>query len=297
LPSLDSEHLRLLFTFGLTSWVLQVSGQIMRYSDSIVIGALLPVGFVAYFAIAASLTEYARSMISSVSGVLTPLTTTLQARGDERALRDSLMASTRLTTMLVLPVAATFFLRGRSFIGLWMGPAYRDLSGRVLQILAIALAGQAAFHVVTATMIGINRHRGLIPVFALDAICNIALSIYLVRALGVVGSAIGTLVPQLVVTTVVAPWYVRRVMGIPMRQYWFNALLRPLAAIVPFVVGSYLVERLWATSRLPLFLAQVALTLPLAAAGAWLVAVTRDERRSIMSLFDGRGLTPARGTT
>jgi len=41
-------------------------------------------------------------------------------------------------TMLILPVVITFALRGRAFIGLWVGDEYASLSGTVLRILSIA---------------------------------------------------------------------------------------------------------------------------------------------------------------
>src|SRR5581483_3863764 len=69
----DRGALRLIFGFGITSSLLQVLGGVVLYSDSLVIGAFLSAGLITFFAIAASLTDYARVLVGGVSQTLTPL--------------------------------------------------------------------------------------------------------------------------------------------------------------------------------------------------------------------------------
>ena len=284
----EREALRMVLAFGLTSAVLHASAQLMLYSDSVIIGAFLPVGMITYFAIGASLTEYGRQVVGGVSRVITPLTSALQASGAQDALQRSLLTGARLTTALVLPIAVTFILRGSTFIGLWMGPQYAVLSGQVLALLAVVMTCHTGYQVTTATMMGMNRHRGLVPLFLGDAATNVALSIILVPIYGVVGSAIGTLVPQLIVTLVATPWYLRRVLGIPPRLYLTGTYLRPVIAMVPFALGTYIIESNWVPHDLFVFFAQVVLVLPLAAFGGWVAALDAGERRLALELVRPR---------
>jgi O-antigen/teichoic acid export membrane protein len=286
----NPEHVRLVLRYGLTSSALHVSGQVMLYSDSVIIGAMLPVGLVTYFAIAANLADYGRQAIGAISRVITPMVSAIQARGEHARVRYSLLAGARQATLFILPVAVTFIIRGSTFIGLWMGSQYAGPSGRVLAILAVFMTCHAGYTVVTVSMMGINRHRGLIPVFIADAVCNVLLSVVLVRRLGIVGSALGTLIPQLVVTLFVAPWYVRRQLGIPMTEFWLNVVWQPVLAILPFALASLLIERLWPAVNLIVYFSQVALILPLAMLGAWLVALRPEERQFIVRLIPGRAL-------
>lgn len=286
----DGHYLKLVLSFGLASSVLHIAGQVILFSDSVVIGMFLPVAMVTYFAIAGNLTDYGRQVAGGVSRVLTPLVSAVEARGERSAISRSLLLGARSTTMLVLPVAVTFMIRGSTFIRLWMGAEYAPLAGRVLAVLAIFLTLHASYEVTTASMMGINRHRGLIPVFLADAACNVALSVLLVPRLGVVGSALGTVIPQIVVTMLVGPWYARRELGIPLSTFWLNAHVRPFLAILPFAAVSYYVERSWQAPNLVVYFAQVVLTLPFAALGAWLVGLKQEERRKIASLFARRML-------
>jgi O-antigen/teichoic acid export membrane protein len=286
----NPEHMRLVMSFGLTASLLHVSGQVILYSDSIVIGALLPTGLITYFAIAANLADYGRQGIGGIARAVSPMVSAIQARGDEERVRHSLLSSGRVTTLLIMPIAVTFILRGSTFIGLWMGNRYAGPTGRVLAILAVFMACHAGYQVMTASMLGVNKHRGLVPVFLGDATCNVLLSVLLVPRIGIVGAALGTAIPQFVTTIFVAPWYVRRQLGIPMTQYWLEFHLRPLLAILPFAVASFLVERLWPASNLFVFFGQIALTLPFAFLGAWLVALRPEERQFVSRLLPRRAV-------
>jgi peptidoglycan biosynthesis protein MviN/MurJ (putative lipid II flippase) len=139
-------------------------------------------------------------------------------------------------------------------------------------------------------MMGINRHRGLIPIFIVDAVCNVVLSVLLVPRFGVVGSALGTVIPQLVVTLLIGPWYVRRELGVPLTSFWMHSHVRPMLAIVPFALVSYYVEHFWPAPNLVVYFTQIALTLPFAALGGWVVGLTPAERRAMSSYFARRAL-------
>ena len=58
---------------------------------------------------------------------------------------------------------------------------------------------------------------------------------------------------------------------------WRN-LVKPTVAMLPFAVGSLVIEHWWTANNLIIFFTQVALVLPLAAIGAWYISLTADER-------------------
>jgi O-antigen/teichoic acid export membrane protein len=64
------------------------------------------------------------------------------------------MMSSRYATAVMLPIAITFLLRGKSFIGLWMGSEYANVCGQVLSILTLAWLFSAGNSVVGAVMLG-----------------------------------------------------------------------------------------------------------------------------------------------
>jgi O-antigen/teichoic acid export membrane protein len=275
----DSKSIRTIFSFSVYVIFLQASGTIIMYTDSLVISAFLPISLLTFFAIAVNLTIYAREIVRGITFTLVPRSSALEAQGMIQELRQIVLQSARLATLTILPIAITFMLRGGSFIGLWMGPSYAQLSGHVLWILAIGLAAHGGFGSVAATMYGLNRHKGLIPIFLTEAVVNLALSIWLVQTLGIVGVAWGTVLPRLGVALVALPWYLRRVLSIALPTFWINAWIRPMISMIPFAVATYIIQRMWPATGLVIFFSQVASVLPVAAIGAWFFCLTHSERQ------------------
>lgn len=266
-----------IIAFGGYSTLLNASSQLVLYSDTVVIGAILPVSAVTYFAIAGNLIEYVRRVLSGISFPLTPLASATDAI-DPSAVSRLLQRSVRLSTLVIAPILITFFVRGGSFVSLWMGPEYRETAGKVLIILSVATYFGAAYHMLTVTMLGLNRHRVLLPLFVVEALSNVVISVLLARAMGVVGVAIGTLIPRLVVTTLLGPPIARSELGISRQDYVIDAWVRPALAMVGFAAASYLVEETWRAGSLGIFFLQVFLLLPIAVGGAWILSLQEDER-------------------
>jgi O-antigen/teichoic acid export membrane protein len=148
-------------------------------------------------------------------------------------------------------------------------------------VLAFAVWAFAGFQIVTATMIGINEHRGLVPVFVGEALVNILLSVVLVRHLGIIGVAWGTALPRLVVSLFIGPLYARRHAGVSLRAYCTQALLRPAVGMMPFALATLATELWWPAPTLLVFFGQVLATLVVAALGAWFGVLTSAERHAL----------------
>jgi O-antigen/teichoic acid export membrane protein len=276
----EREALRELVSFSLYSTLLVFSSTLILYSDSVVIGALLPVQAITFFAIASNLTSYARALIGGLSSTLGPRASALEVQGGDQIRQVTLRAS-RIATLLILPIALTFLLRGEAFIGLWMGARYAETSGEILRILTYGLVGWTTGQVTLYAVIGVNRHKGLVPFYIAEAVINLGLSLLWVRQMGLPGAAWGTTVPTLVSWLLVMPWYARRTLGIPLRDYWTQIWLRPLVAMIPFAVGTAVIDAYWPAQNLVSYFAGVTALLPLAVAGAWAVALEPPERERL----------------
>jgi O-antigen/teichoic acid export membrane protein len=274
--------------FGAISTLLHVSTALINYSDSIIIGVFLPLQAVTFFAIASTLAIQARGVISGISQVLAPLAGSYEGRGELSRLGEVMLASARLATLAILPIAAAFAFRGEEFIGLWMGEEFAEPAGGVLRILAPGLWVYASLQVCASVMMGIDRHRGMVRAFLTEAAVNVLLCIALVRPLGITGVALGILLPRLGMCIGFAPWYARQVFGTSVSAYLWEAILRPGLAMLPFALMCEAVDVWWPAATLWLFFAQIALLLPLAALGAWMVALDPSEREMISSGLDSR---------
>jgi O-antigen/teichoic acid export membrane protein len=281
----DREHLSLLFSFSLYSFLMDMSLRLSFHTDSVVIGMFLPVGMITFFAIAGSLINYAREFISGIAYAVMPLASALQAGGKDREVQRVTLKGAKYASMIALPIALCFILRGETFIRLWMGPRYAELSGHVLLVLGLALVFMAANQVSAATIRGINRHKSLVPIYVAEALGNLFLSIALVRPFGVVGVAWGTAAPSLLVSLLFWPWFVRRTLDVPLRVYVSSAWFRPGLAAVPYAMALYAIERYWVPANLLVFFMQILVALPLAFLCYWYLCFTSDEREEYSRRF------------
>jgi len=280
------QQMRTILSFSVSLTVLYVFTQFIYYSDALVIGAFLPIEAVTFFAIAGNLASQASGVAKSLANVMTPRVSALISMGSNRV-GEEVLAVARIATLVMTPIAATFMIRGESFITLWMGSAYGPASGEVLRILAIVLWLTASRSVAIQSLVGMARHRMLIPGFAVEAACNLALSLILVRPLGIVGVALGTLIPSVVVNLGYIPLCLSKAIGVPVRLFHRSALLLPTVACVPFALASALIERYPPAENLAAFFMQVILMLPLVPVTAWFVCLTSREKEQIGSVLRG----------
>ena len=276
----DMKHVKLIFSFSAYVSLLQVSSLIIYYTDSLVIGTFLSVSLITFFAIAGNLVIYSQRLIAGISTLMTPRASALSVTGIRGEMQSLLVRSTRIATVIILPVALTFLLRGSSFIGLWMGQRYAESSGRVLSILTLALIFAAADQVATSTMIGIGKHRVVVFVVLSEALCNIALSIVLARPMGIFGVAWGTTLPSLLVSLFFWPWYVNQTLGIPIRKYIISTWLWPTIAVIPFGLLTYGIEKLWPAPNLAVFFFQTGIVSATAIVASWYLCFDYSERQT-----------------
>ena len=274
---------RTLLSFSAFSSAIQISTVVLYQSDSVLIGAMLPVGMITFFAIAMNLADYARSIGDAVSRIVTPRVSAALASQGTEAARDILLRVGQGTSLLIIPVAVTFILRGETFINLWMGPGYGVVSGDILMLLGISVWLSGGRTVAVSGLIGANRHRGLAVAMAGEAVLNLVLALLLIRPFGLMGVALGATIPSLLMSLGFLPWYVGRFIGVRPPEFARQTWLRPTIAAMPFAVATYAVELIWPPASVPAFFAQVLLLLPLVAAGGMLLLTSPAERARVWS--------------
>lgn len=258
----DRQYVKMIFSFSVYLFVLTISNNLIFSTDSLVIGYFLPVSLITFFAIAGNLINYSRTLIRGISTIFTPRASVLNAEGNTDGVRRVMLKGTQYATVIILPIGLTFMLRGKTFIRLWMGPQYGEPSGHVLWILTVALIFMASELVATSTMIGISKHKPVAQIYFVEALCNLVLSIALVRPLGICGVAWGTTLPSLVVSLLFWPWYVRHTLDVPVRAYLTATWFRPALAAIPFGILTYAMEKLWPAPNLLVFFLQTGAMLP-----------------------------------
>ncbi len=258
----ESAILRQLWGFSSYLLLVNICGQIVYYTDNVVVGAFVSAGAVTFFTIAGGLIEYARQVVAALGGILFSLASSLEAQGQQTELRRLLIQGTRATVLVGLPIQAALFFGGHTFIALWVGPEYAAISGRVLQILLVAqvfaIANYTSFNVVC----GLNKHKPVALMGLAEAAANLVVSIVLVRQIGLEGVAWGTVIPSMAIHLLFWPRYICKTLEMPIVDYVWGAWIRSGLAVAPFGLACYLADRYWVPANLTYFFIHIAVLCP-----------------------------------
>ncbi len=276
----DWEHVRLIFSFSLYSFLIHIGARLIYYTDTLVVGMFLPVSFVTFYAIGGSLIEYSRGLLSGVSSTIAPAASALEAQRHKEPLQQLFLQSIQLVMLVAFPICVAFLTCGGTFIGLWMGPQYVESSGQVLIVLALTMLLSAAKHPAMSIVLGLGRHKPVVPVLLAEGLANLALSVALVQTMGIIGVAWGTAIPAIVLNMTFLPWYMRRVLDISPWTFALTSWIRPTVGILPYALLTYLVNHHWPAPSLPVFFLQIALALPVALLPLWYLSFDKEQRAS-----------------
>jgi O-antigen/teichoic acid export membrane protein len=230
--------LKELFGFSIYRFIWIVANQLIFYSDALVIGIFLGAAAVTPYAIAGSLINYGRNLVSLVTDTLYPVAARMDAEKNIAGLQQLLILGTRVALLVTLPLCLGFLFLGRQFITLWMGPALAD-SAILLIVLTIPQFGSMSQGASALILAAMAKHRAFAYFALAEGVANLILSIILVRKMGLIGVAWGTVIPNLICSSFVVPFYTVRVLKMNLREYLLKAYLRPVICALPLVAMGY----------------------------------------------------------
>ncbi|MFQ5414855.1 MAG: oligosaccharide flippase family protein [Phycisphaerae bacterium] len=219
---------RRLLLFGGTSVVIVVAETLRFNIDSIVIGRFVGLETVGVYAIAAVLVRYANRSIRVVMKVLNPRFAVLYGAGDHDKLRATLLRSLSVSSLLAFGGAALLIIIARPLIIFWVGDGFAD-AFLPLAILMAALAFDFAQNPSINFLYAADRIRPLAVLNVVEALCNVTISLALVSQYGMLGVALGTAIPCIVLRLGALPRLVTRVINLPLAAYYARML--PAAAV------------------------------------------------------------------
>jgi O-antigen/teichoic acid export membrane protein len=265
--------------------LLNNAGELLRDStDSIVIGRVLNTALITPFTVASRLVGYFRPIITGMISPSLPRFSQLDGLGRQEAIRKLFLFITRLSALLSLAFGSMLVLHGRSLLLLWVGPRYVS-SYPILVLLTVGAISSTSQLGALQFLIAKGRHRAYGIWTIGEGLANLVLSIIWARQYGIVGVALGTAVPLLVVKLSLQPWYVTRVLGISLGEYFAKALARPLAFGALFLGFCGMTTGFQANSSLWHLLGTVSWQGILLLILAYVVGLDRSDRLVLQSRF------------
>ena len=287
-PQMDL--LRKIWSYSFVTFIWIIAVQVIISSDNLMVGHFVSVRLAAFYAIGGSLVTYSGQIVSALTTTFTPLASSLDAEGRTKELRSLLIRGTQATLLLSLPISLALLFRGRTFIGLWMGPTYAQVSGSILQILLIAQFMSVAVATAGSVMMAIGKHVGPAKFAVVEAVLNVTITLVLCKRFGAYGVAWGTSIAVSLVTLAFWPRYIQKTLDIPIPTYLSLGWGKAALSAVPYGFVCYLADRIWHPRSLIVFFLQILVTLPIYAIS--LCVVFPADVRLIFGKIASRWRTP-----
>jgi O-antigen/teichoic acid export membrane protein len=268
---------------GYAVWVAvsMVASRLAYSMDALLVGAFLGLREVALYNAGWRIVEVIRALGQAVVPFFLPMASERAASGRETSVAALFYQGVRLVVLVTYPLCALALGAGDSLLALWLG---RDFTS-VFPILWVLLVPQVAIMTVYPSgpiAYGLGRQKTLVLYGLTSAAANFALSVLLVRRLGMLGVALGTSI-TLVACGLINLWLHPRLIGFSLRIY-LRIVGRGVAVLV-FAVG---VLRAVKPAVGELTHLVVALVLAAAVAPAFLVwELTAAERVELVSSLRG----------
>jgi O-antigen/teichoic acid export membrane protein len=229
--------LRTVTSFSSSLFLIQMGGQLESKTDEIVIGAFLPVSAVTPYHLARRLSTIPQMIADQFLSLLLPLASELHAGNDQARLRSLYIVSTRITVGVFLATGISLTILAGPILTIWVGEEFAVYAYLVI-ILVLASFIDTSQWPAGFILQGIARHRYLAILTICSGIANLTISLVLVRQFGLVGVALGTLIPTTIINLLLVLPYSLRIIGVPF-IHLVNRIIMP--TFVPIVPTSMIV--------------------------------------------------------
>ena len=272
----NRSRLRRLTGFSVYLAVIDWSTRLNYTVDTVVIGAFLNTGAVAIYVVAQRLAQAMLRVTQQLHVFLFPVVVDRAVKGTPEEQQLLMIRATRFQLATAAAVAGAVGADADRLVLAWVGPGY-DTSAVLLQLLSFVVALRAWNGMPSTVLKGLGGHRWLSGVSASCAVANLLLSVLLVNQIGLIGVALGTVIPVTVVNAaVVFPRACRR-LGIPAWR-GYAEVLAPAAWPAVLVIAAMTQTRMLIPARLLPVVLHIALGMLTYAALFLRFGLDREER-------------------
>ena len=262
--------------FSVFILLIDLANKLNYSTDAIVIGAFMSTAAIAVWAVAQRLITTTQGLTTQINASLFPIVVDIATLGEMERLRKVFLQGTRLSLAMVIPIAVVLGLLAEPLVLAWVGRDFSE-SIPVIYILAAAVIIRVGNSTATTLLKGAGRHSLLAGANLLMALANLALSIALVGRYGLIGVALGTLIPLAVISILVLfPAACRRV-ELPFFEAVSQGVWPSVWPIFPVALLLLFARNLFGAS-LPAVAAQSVIAGSLYAIIFLRLAISRDER-------------------
>ncbi len=213
-----------LIKFGLKTFAISSSTVLIYQCDLFVIGTFLTPDKIAFYSLGLTLITYYIQLIDSGVRVLTTHLVGIFSRKGLQGIRKVFLTGSMLLYMVAGFVIVGCVMYGSQFYTLWIGPDYSE-SARIMVLLMIPQFFATGTRICTSLFIATDNVGKMAKFAVLEGWMNLILSLILVRFKGLYGVALGTIIPNMIYTLIILPWFALHQLHIPWFRYFYRSMI------------------------------------------------------------------------
>ena len=196
-------------------------------------------GQTAYYSLAILPPNFMTSIMGAALAPMMPATSALSVNHGANQLGALLTRTTRYAVIFLMAFGVPLVVGGYSILSVWLGPTYALHTIEYLRILVIANVFRSVCLPYATMLVATNSQRIAIAGAVAEAAANVISSIYLVRHIGAIGVAYGTLIGSVIgvgAHFMVNMHYTKRVFAVSRLRLLARGILRPSVISLPFLL-------------------------------------------------------------
>jgi O-antigen/teichoic acid export membrane protein len=233
------DTLRMMASFGLHTFVVNVSNIFLNQGPPMLIGHFFTANFVTYYQLPMKLIQYTSDAVGRIGIITNSNAAEVQARGDLPVLAQLAVYSNRYSLTLFMPLALVFWIWGDRIFNLWVP----SIAGKSAPLLPILLAGYMLAIVAQYSsgmlLQGMGRHQRFARGLLVESVAVLISLIFVLPRYGILGVAWVTCICMVLNRGLFAPWLVTRELKISFPWFMHSIYTWPAAAAVPIVALAY----------------------------------------------------------
>ena len=223
------------FTFFI--FINQIIDQVNWSVDKFLLGRFAGTSAVAFYGVGGQINSMYLEFSNSISNVFVPKVNRIVAESDDNVELTQLFTKVGRIQFMVLGLVLTgFIFFGKPFISMWAGYGY-SASYAVALLLIVPVTVPLIQNLGIEIQRAKNMHKARSIVYLFIAICNVFISIPLIKLMGPAGAALGTAISLFAGNIIFMNWYYHARIGMNMFYFWKEIAKFIPALIAPCVVG------------------------------------------------------------
>ncbi len=219
----DLQRIKSFFQYSFVSFIGTLAEQLRFNVSNFVIAGFLGLSAVTLYSVASRLPGYFVNFFSYSFGILTPVFSQYEGRGDFKSIRDKFLSLTKLSSYISIFLGAAIIIFGKAILERWVGPRFAPAYPLMI-LFCIPLTLSMMQRPTGSVLFGISKHKILMVTNLAEGVINLILALILINTYELTGVVLAMAIPMVITKLIIQPVYVCRVIKLSLGEYYIRLM-------------------------------------------------------------------------